>query len=359
MNEADFGSEEAASLGGKARAKSMSEEDRRESARKAAEARWAKHGKEPMPRATHGRIDRPLRLGGGIEIPCFVLGDGRRVVTLNGMLKAIGMKRGSGQGGEGGNRLERFSTGKSVRPFFSSELLGVMKIPIKFQLPPSIGGGGGGGGGENWAYGYEAQVLVDLCDVVLRARDAKALRTHQAHVAVQCEILVRSLAKTGIIALVDEATGYQDDRARDALAKILEAFVARELRKWVKTFPVDYYRELYRLKGLAFPPTGNKMPRYFGTLTNDIVYSRLAPGVLKELKSRNPPNEQGYRKHRHTQWLTEEFGHPKLLQHLAATIAVMRLAGDGDYEGFHKLLDRALPKYGTAPLFEQANGEAE
>lgn len=37
--------------------------------------------------------------------------------------------------------------------------------------------------------------------------------------------------------------GDQDLRARDALAKILEAFVAKEIRKWVKTFPVEFYKE--------------------------------------------------------------------------------------------------------------------
>jgi hypothetical protein len=54
-------------------------------------------------------------------------------------------------------------------------------------------------------------------------------RKQQEHIAKQAEILVRGFAGVGIIALVDEATGYQQDRARDALSRILEAFIAKEL----------------------------------------------------------------------------------------------------------------------------------
>src|SRR5262249_45763036 len=137
------------------------------------------------------------------------------------------------------------------------------------------------------ALGYEATVLADICDAVLEARKAHALTTKQEHIAVQCEILVRGFARVGIIALVDEATGYQADRARDSLAKILEAFVTKELRKWVKTFPAEFYQELFRLRGLPYNGSVKK-PQYIGHLTNDLVYSRLAPGVLDELRKLTP-----------------------------------------------------------------------
>jgi P63C domain len=98
-------------------------------------------------------------------------------------------------------------------------------------------------------------------------------------IAQQCEILVRGFARVSIIALVDEATGFQRDRAKNALAQILEAFVAKELQPRIKTFPDDYYAQLFRLRGLEYPNDSVKRPQYFGTLTNDIVYKRLAPGV--------------------------------------------------------------------------------
>jgi hypothetical protein len=144
------------------------------------------------------------------------------------------------------------------------------------------------------------------------------LKPSQVHIAAKAELIIRGLAHVGIIALVDEATGYQDDRDRRALAKILEAFVQKELKPWVHTFPADYYRELYRLRGLAYPPKGNKMPRYFGVLTNNIVYERLAPGVLAELRRITPRDDKGRLKDHLHRRLTDDVGHPKLLQHLGA-----------------------------------------
>lgn len=126
----------------------------------------------------------------------------------------------------------------------------------------------------------------------MEARKNNSLTKNQLHVATQCEILVRGFARVGLIALVDEATGYQADRARDALANLLEAFVAKELRRWVKTFPADFYKEWFRLR--ALPYNGSvKRPQYIGDLTNDLVYSRLAPGVSEELRGGSPRDEEG------------------------------------------------------------------
>jgi hypothetical protein len=167
--------------------------------------------------------------------------------------------------------------------------------------------------------------------VVLAARKQEAFHPQQKHIAERCEILVRGFARVGIIALVDEATGYQADRARDALATILEGFIAKELQPWVRTFPVDYYRELFRLRGLPFPSDTVRRPQYFGVLTNDIVYKRIAPGVLDELKRVTPRDEEtGRYKHRFFQRLTANTGYPKLREHLGAVVAVMKLSRDYD-----------------------------
>ncbi|HYS49456.1 MAG TPA: P63C domain-containing protein [Xanthobacteraceae bacterium] len=147
-----------------------------------------------------------------------------------------------------------------------------MREPIKF-IP--LGGG-------RTAYGYEATILADICDVILAARkQGNVWLPNQTHYADRCEILVRGFARVGIIALVDEATGFQQDRAKDALARILEAFIAKELRPWLRTFPNEFYQELYRLKGKEFPQDTSYRPRYIGLWTNDIVYNRLAPSVLE------------------------------------------------------------------------------
>jgi hypothetical protein len=197
-------------------------------------------------------------------------------------------------------------------------------------------------GGKAW--GYRADLLPKVCAVYLKARDKKQLLDSQEPVAIACDILVRGLAQVGIIALVDEATGYQRDRAADALAKILEAFIAKELQPWVKTFPPDYYEQLFRLRGLDYPQYTVKRPQYFGLLTNDIVYKRLAPGVLAELRKVVPRNEDGRPTAKYFQKLATNVGYPKLREHLGSVVTLMKLSGD--YRDFMEKLNRIHPAYG-------------
>jgi P63C domain len=156
--------------------------------------------------------------------------------------------------------------------------------------------------------------------------------------------LLRGFARVGIIALVDEATGFQRDRTGDALARILEAFVAKELQPWVKTFPNEYYAQLFRLRGLEYNTSSVKRPQYFGVLTNNIVYDRLAPGVLKELKKVIPKSESGRPKGALSQALTRNIGYPKLREHLGAVIAYMTVSKD--YFDFIDKLDTYRPRFG-------------
>jgi len=329
--------DESKAKGGYARAKAMTPEEREAAARKAAQARWD----ASIPTATHGSPDHPLRLG-TIEIPCYVLGDGRRVLHQRGMVSALGMSRGS-SGGTGGDRLAKFVAGDRLKPFLKQYLITVTQSPIKFRTPSG-----------SLAYGYEATVLADICEAVLAAREAVVLQAQQLHIAHQCEILVRGFARVGIIALVDEATGYQESRARDALVKILEQFVAKELRPYVKTFPVDFFKELCRLRNVPFRED-MKLPQYFGKLVNNLVYYRLAPGVFDEIQRKNPITETGRRKNKHYQWLTENIGHPKLLQLLGSEITLMRMSKDWDE--FKELVDRFHKPYKPLPLFDWAEKE--
>ncbi len=153
---------------------------------------------------------------------------------------------------------------------------------------------------------------------------------------------MRGLAHVGVIALVDEATGYQEKRARDALHKILDEFIATELRDWTKTFPDEFYKYMFKLWGWEHISFSTQRPAYVGKLTNDFVYERLAPGVLEELQRINPPR-RGRRQHHHHRWLTEDVGHPKLREHIAAVMAIMRLSLDK--KKFIANLNRAFPKF--------------
>ena len=189
--------------------------------------------------------------------------------------------------------------------------------------------------------GYNALLLPQVCDVYLKVRNAGALLPSQIHIAERAEILVRGLATVGIIALVDEATGYQRIREARALATILARFIAKELQPRTKTFPYEFYQQIFRLKCWS-GPDGVKRPSVIEHYTNDFVYKRLAPGVLDELRERSPRLSSSHRRNRHHQWFTPEIGHPKLKEHLAAVIALMRASPNWD--SFCRSLQRAFPK---------------
>ncbi|MEY1556893.1 P63C domain-containing protein [Yoonia sp. R2331] len=318
------------SKGGKARADKLSPEDRSRIAKRAATARWNKD----VPEALYGSPDKPLNVGGK-EIQCFVLEDETRVLSQATFLEALGRHRKANVRNEGGDdRLPAILQGKSINPFITQELIDQSQ-PVRFQM--ATGG---------IASGYRAEILPMICEVYLKARDAGVLPANQKHVAAQAEILMRALAHVGIIALVDEATGFQDVRARNALNEILEQFIAEELRKWAKTFPDEFYRQMFRLRDWEWKPQSvRKRPGVVGKYTNDLVYERLAPGVLNELRSKNPRQPSGGRKHKHFQWLTKDVGDPALREHLASLIALMRASSD--WAQFKLLVDRALPRFGS------------
>ena len=285
--------------------------------------------KKPL-KVIAGAPDKPLIIG-DIEIQCYVLEDETRVLSQGGFLKAIGRSRTPKAGTGGVDNPPSFLASKNLQPFINNELIG-STTPIPFQIP-LIGGG--------LAYGYRAQTLPQVCTVYLEARDAGVLLPSQQHIADRAEILIRGLATVGIIALVDEATGFQRIREERALITILEKYIAEELQPWTKTFPYEFYELIYRLR--KWPgPDGHKRSPLIGKDTNDIVYERLAPGILDELKRLNPKLPSGYRRNRYHQWFTPDLGHPKLKEHLAAVMALMRAAPN--WSSFQRSLQRAFPK---------------
>ena len=281
-----------------------------------------------LPQATHSGI---LKIG-NVEISCYVLENGERVLSTRGMMKSLGR---SYRGRKvSGTQLPVFLEAKNLKPLIDKHLE-MGPAPVVFRTDRGI-----------ISDGYDAELLPTICDIYLEARETGSILTPpQQIIAKKCEILVRGFARIGIIALVDEATGYQEVRARKALEEILDKFIAEELRKWAKTFPDEFYKEVFRLKGWAYAPWSVKRPGVIGRYTNDIVYERLAPGVLDELRRRNPTMPKGYRKVRHHQWLTEDIGHPRLREHIAAVIALMRASNN--WTQFHRMLQRAFPRYGT------------
>ncbi|OYY73418.1 MAG: oxygenase [Gammaproteobacteria bacterium 28-57-27] len=277
-----------------------------------------------IPKATH---KGELKIGDSI-LPCFVLEDGRRVLSGRGLQESLRLVDDS----KSGAKLDRLFENKSLNPFLKNELGAAHFSPIICLAD-----------GKKIS-GYEATILSDLCDAVLEARKSGAVTTSRLKiVADQSEMLMRGFARVGLIALVDEATGYQAAREKDALAKILEAFVAKELRPWMKTFPNAYYEEIFRLYKLPYPPVNNKnwKPSFIGTLTNNVVYERLAPDILPELKKAASKAEKKARLH---QWLTDDIGHPKLREHLASIVTLLKLSSTP--QDFKDKVDRIHPAFG-------------
>ena len=283
-----------------------------------------------IPEVICGSPDKPLVID-DIEISCYVLEDETRVLTQMAVIKALGISHGRTRGES--DRLVSFTTQERIKSFLENEIVNRIKNPIRFRSPT----------GGKVTYGYDATILADICFAVIEADGKGKLQKQQKHIAERCRILTKAWSKVGITALVDEATGYQDLRTRDALAKILEKYLLEEYKPWTKTFPDEFYKEMFRLKNWPlYDPKALKRPSILGRYTNDIVYERLAPGVLDELRKRNPVDERGHRKVKHHQWLTGNIGHPKLREHIAGVMALMRASGN--WGQFYRLLQRSYIK---------------
>ena len=216
------------SLGGQKRAESLTDEQRKKIASNAAKVRWKEEAK--LPKAEY----RGEVVIGDIKIPCAVLDNGKRVISETGITKAIlGTRSGASrklksEANKDGALLPVFWAPQRLKPIVSSELGGKPLEQIIYK------------DGNRKVVGYGAEILPTVCDIWLKAREAGVLQKQQLPKAMKAEVLMRGLARVGVIALIDEATGYQATRDRQALQKILEDFIAKELQPWVKTFPDEF-----------------------------------------------------------------------------------------------------------------------
>jgi hypothetical protein len=296
---------------------------------------------EKIPKATHEGI---LKIG-EIEFPCYVLDDGTRALSGTGFMKGMGMYRSGAlstrrKDSPEGAQIPLYLAYKNLKPFISEDLLSDLSGALEF-LPVR---------GKRPIRGLKADVIPTLCDVWLDARDAGILKGTQLRIAQQADMLVRALAKVGIIALVDEATGYQKARDKDELQKFLALYLSEERLKWAKMFPDEYYRQLFRLQGWIYSPLSVKRPKLVGKLTNRLVYEKLPDHVLDELRRLNPvKNQKTWRREAtHFQHLSADIGQPDLRDHLLQLIAIMRASPN--WGTFKRLFARAFPSSGGKQL---------
>lgn len=318
---------------GEARANALSKPTRKAIAEKAAAARWSKE--YGLPKADFGSDSAPLVIG-GVPVDCYVLEDGRRVLTQESFLLSMG-RAAKAKGGHGVrtavDNIPPFLAAANLKPLIEQEITG-STTPIEFITTKG-----------SRALGYPAELLPETCRVYLAARDNGTLLPSQAHIAVRADMLVRALASVGIASLVDEATGYQEVRDKKALEALLDKYLLKEFAAWAKRFPDDFYKEMFRLRGWVFPSVTGGKPGVVGRYTMDIVYERLAPGLVAELEERNPKTASGRRKANHHQWLSDDVGHPALSAHIQGVTWLMKASDSWDQ--FIASLDRAKPKSGS------------
>lgn len=244
-----------------------------------------------------------LKLTDEISLPCYVLADGTRILSGRGMQNALKLTDADSVNDTAklsGVELTRFIASKWFNSLITTpEMLEHFSPVICYK-------------GQQKINGYEATALVDFCNLLLQARKDDKIKTERQTIIVeQCEILIRSFAKIGIIALVDEATGYQYEREKKELQAILKAFISDEILSWQKTFHDNFYKEIFRLWNIPFTAENIKRkPQFIGRLTNEFVYKNLPKGtfVLDKLKEKTPKTEAGNYRYRLHQSLTPEVG---------------------------------------------------
>lgn len=333
-----------ASKGGKARANALTKTERSDIARNAANKRWGLE-KRQIPKETHPGI---LHIGTAV-LRCGVLEGGIRVFSTRGFTRAMGGKQQGTKGtrteSNGAPQLPAFLLSANVKPFILPDLMARLISPIEYQ--PKHGG--------RTAFGYEAKILPDICEVILDANEAEPFPEKQQHLVKTANQLIRGFAKIGIIALVDKATGYQDDLTKDELTRILEAYIEPALRPYMSKFPTEFFKEVYRIHGWEYKPGTTRSPRYLGKFINKYIYEPMPPGVLDKMRELNP-SKNGQRRHKNFQFLTEDIGEPHLDKQVAVVTSLMTISDNKPmFKGvfaraFSKHFQRALPGMDPEPL---------
>jgi hypothetical protein len=317
------------SKGGEARAASLSTERKKSIGKLAADARWG----SDLPQATH---DGPLQIGDTV-LAAAVLPNGKRLLSQGTFLQALGRSR-TPKAGTGGlttvDGLPFFLSAEVLKPFITDELR-LSTTPIFFRFK-----------GGRRAVGYDALLLPMVCGVYQKLHtsiterlasgtdaevaQAKRVYAQYRHIIDACNRLDSGFAKRGIIALVDDATGYRGDQLKEDVLRVIAAYMSPTLYKWTQKFRPVFFEEMYRLHEWEYKPGSTKHPQYTGKFITKYVYEPLPPGVLEEMKNRLPKNESGNRRAKLWQTLSADTGIPHLDRQIEDVILLMQVADDKD-----------------------------
>jgi hypothetical protein len=269
-------------------------------------------------------------VGDGVKIDCYVTSDKLRLLSLRGTARAMNLK-GGGSGG-----LLRNLKSRWIQPYLTDDLkswiLGADTDTID-KIKANRGAS---------FIPFEASLFVDVCKAYVQANNNGILTVGQSATADRLLGVMSAFAKVGIVAIVDEITGYQEERAKDELQQILAKYISQEYLEWTKRFPDEFYIQMFRLRGWEFKKAGQRMPQVVGKYTNDLVYKQLPKGVLDELKNKTPKTKGGHNIAKLHQSLSLDTGVNHLDKHLIAVITLMKVSDDWD--GFIYLFNKSYSK---------------
>jgi hypothetical protein len=251
---------------------------------------------------------------GDMDIECHVLSDERRVFTQREVVRVLS------HGRESGN-LSRYL---ERNPLYTNQFSAGPAIDFRVPGSPNIGNG------------HEATVLIEICELYLEARRQKLLKASQLKLAIQSEIIMRSCAKVGIIALIDEATGFQQVRKKRALQIKLQAFIAEEMQEWAQMFPPEFWFELARLEGIHYSPKNR--PLRWGKYIMAFVYDSIDKDMGKAMRTINPDPSKGKNDHQ----LLTDFGRQQVHDQIQRVVTIMKLCEN--MKDFRQKFDRVFKK---------------
>lgn len=253
----------------------------------------------------------------------------RCVLSKRGAASALGLKS------EGGSALWRTLSRQNIGSKIDKNLRQKIDNPIVFKY---FNTGSESGSGVT-VHGIETSTFIEILRVILKAK----LTATQKFLAERAQAMLIALANTTLDSILYQESGFWKAVEGQRIAEILDNYLQEHARKWAKTFPDDFWVKLIRVKG--YPSyLALKRPAFVGHWVNDIIWDRLVPGARKKLNELNPRLPAGYRKNKHHQHATEDYGLPELKAHLIKVMAYMDAAANDTQ--FMRMLNRGMPKFG-------------
>ena len=250
---------------------------------------------------------------GDLDCDAVVLNSGERGYVRKQVAKALG--------------VHENNTGHRFRQILADYAPNALSELEKFESPISLPSG-------RRAQFFPAGVITQIASGVIDAALNKSLHRARQRLVPNCLQIMKALAMTGEVALIDEATGYQYHRAPDALQELISKLLRQSCASWERRFQPDYYRAIYRLFGWKYNGHEQNPPHVVGQITHRWVYGPVLPvEMIEEIRARKSLSQ------RHHQWLSEQ-GLARLESQIHAVTAIAR--SSVSYPDFKRRCDAAF-----------------